>query len=41
VEAVIYTKLKDRLRKIVPNFATRISGLFADVEAPGNESGKH
>ena len=26
-------------RPIVPTFAARISGVFADVEAPGDESG--
>jgi len=28
-------------RQIVPLFAARFSGVFADVEAPGDESGKH
>jgi len=28
-------------QKIVPVFAARFSGVFADVEAPGDESGKH
>jgi len=28
-------------RQIVPIFAARFSGVFADVEAPGDESGKH
>jgi len=29
------------LRQIVPIFAARFTGIFADVEAPGDESGKH
>jgi len=28
-------------RQIVPIFAARFSGVFADVEAPGDESGNH
>ena len=28
-------------RQIVPIFAARFPGVFADVEAPGDESGKH
>ena len=28
-------------RQIVPPFVARISGVFADVEAPGDERGKH
>jgi len=28
-------------RQIVPIFAARFSGVFADVEAPGDERGKH
>jgi len=28
-------------RKIVPIFAARFSGVFADLEAPGDESGKN
>jgi len=28
-------------RQIVPIFAARFSDVFADVEAPGDESGKH
>jgi len=28
-------------RQIVPISAARFSGVFADVEAPGDESGKH
>jgi len=28
-------------RQIVPHFSARISGVLADVEAPGNESGNH
>jgi len=28
-------------RQIVPVYGTRFSGVFADVEAPGDESGKH
>jgi len=27
--------------QIVPIYAARFSGVFADVEAPGDESGKH
>jgi len=29
------------LRQIVPIFASRFTGVFADLEAPGAESGKH
>jgi len=29
------------IRRKVPIFAARFSGVFADVEAPGDESGKH
>jgi len=40
VKAVIYAKLQNRTsRQIVPSFAARISGGFADVEAPGDKSG--
>jgi len=28
-------------RQIFPVFVTRFSGVFAHVEAPGDESGKH
>jgi len=28
-------------RQIVPIFGARLSGVFADVEAPGDQSGKH
>jgi len=28
-------------RQIVPTFAARFSGVFADVEAPGDEIGNH
>jgi len=28
-------------RQIFPNFAARFSGVFAYVEAPGDERGKH
>jgi len=28
-------------RQIVPHFAARFSGVFAEVEAPGDESGNH
>jgi len=28
-------------RQIVPLFDARFSGVFAEVEAPGNESGIH
>jgi len=28
-------------RQIVPTFDARFSGVFADVEARGDESGKH
>jgi len=28
-------------RQIVPIFTARFSGVFADVEAPGDESEKH
>jgi len=28
-------------RQIVPIYAARFSGVFANVEAPGDESGKH
>jgi len=40
-EAVITAKLPIRLfDKKVPPFARKISGVFADVEPPGNESWK-
>ena len=29
------------VREIVPLFVAKFSGVFADVEAPGDESGKH
>jgi len=29
------------LRQKIPNFTARFSVIFADVEAPGNGSGKH
>jgi len=29
------------IRQIVPIFAARLSGVFVEVEAPGDESGKH
>jgi len=29
------------VRQIVPLFAARFADVFADVEAPGDESGKH
>jgi len=29
------------IRQRVPIFATRFSGVFADVEATGDDSGKH
>jgi len=29
------------VRQVVPLFAARVSGVFADVEAHDNESGKH
>jgi len=38
-EAVISAKLQDSFRQIVPPFAAKISGVFADVEAHGDESG--
>jgi len=28
-------------QQILPIFAARLSGVFADEEAPGDESGKH
>jgi len=28
-------------RQILPSFAARFSGVFGDVEAPGDDSGKH
>jgi len=28
-------------RQIVPLIAARLSGVFAEVEAPGDESGNH
>jgi len=40
-KAVISATLHDKLSKIVPIFGARFSGVFADVEAPGDESGKH
>jgi len=41
MESVNSTTLKYRLRQIVPNFATGSSGVFADVEARGDESENH
>jgi len=40
-KAVISAKLHDKLSTIVLIYAARFSGVFADVEAPGDESGKH
>jgi len=40
-EAVISAKLHDKIQQIVPLFAARFSGVFAEVEAPGDESGNH
>jgi len=42
VKAVIYAKLQDSTSlQIVPSFAARISGGFAYLEAPGDESGNY
>jgi len=30
-----------KFRQIVKHFAATLSGVFADVEAPGDESGNH
>jgi len=30
-----------KFRQIVPIFAVRFSGVFAEIEAPGDESEKH
>ena len=40
-EAVIYAKLPNKLSTNSSTFAARFSGVFADVEAPGDESGNH
>jgi len=40
-KAVISAKLRDHFRQIVPNFAARFSGVFAEVEAPVDESANH
>jgi len=42
VKAVIYAKSQDSTsRQIVPSFAAIISGGFAYLEAPGDESGNY
>jgi len=38
-EAIISAKLHENFRQIAPLFASRFSGVFAEVEAPGDESG--
>ena len=40
-EAVISAKKNDKPSKIVPLFAARFSGDFADAEAPGDDSCKN
>ena len=40
-EAVIYAKLHDKLSTNSSTFVARFSGVFAEVEAPGVESGNH
>jgi len=37
----ILQNYKKSFRQIVPLFAARFSGVFADVEAPGDESRNH
>jgi len=39
-EEVISSTLPNRLLELPP-LAARISGVFADAEAPGDESGNH
>ena len=40
-EAVISENYMTNFRQIVPLFAARFSGDFADAEAPGDDSCKH
>ena len=40
-EAVISAKIHDNFRQIVPLVAARFSGVFAEVESPGDENGNH
>jgi len=39
-EAVISENYMTNIRQIVPLFAARFSGVFVDVQAPGDETGK-
>jgi hypothetical protein len=40
-EAAISAKLHDKHSTNSSTFAARFSGVFAEVEAPGDESGNH
>jgi len=40
-ETVISENYMTNLRQIVPLYAARFSGVFAGVEAPSDETGKH
>ena len=40
-EAVISRNYTTNVRQIVPLFAARFAGVFADVVAPGDDSRKH
>jgi len=40
-KAVISATLHDKISTNSFNFSARFYGVFADVEAPGGESGKH
>jgi len=40
-EAVISLKLHDNFRQIVPTLVVRYSGVFAEIEPNGDESGNN